>query len=158
MVATQFFFTLTFIETLINFILVLVFFLCAGPDQKRYVQLIRIIGLLLLGGGKIYSWFLVSELLLTTNHASALILSYLFKGVSGAIAVIVFASCANRKNWMPGQVNNFFGWSFGLAVVGVCMNLISGTLFLVECNIQKKKRKYLKESQTRFEMDQETKA
>lgn len=129
MVATQFFFTLTFIETLINFILVLVFFLCAGPDQKRYVQLIRIIGSLLIGGG-----------------------------FTGGIAVIVFASCANRKNWMPGQVNNFLGWSFGLAVVGVCMSFISGTLFLVEANIQKKKRKYLKESQTRFELDQETKA
>lgn len=51
MVATQFFFTLTFIETLLNFILVLVFFLCAGPDQKRYLQLIRIIGCLLLAGG-----------------------------------------------------------------------------------------------------------
>lgn len=59
---------------------------------------------------------------------------------------------------MPEHANNYFGWSFGLAVVGCVACIISSTLFFTEANIQKKKRKYLKESQTKFEMDQETKA
>jgi hypothetical protein len=59
---------------------------------------------------------------------------------------------------MPGHANNFFGWAFGLGVAGVVMAFISATLFLVESRIQRKKRKYLKESQTRFDMEQESKA
>lgn len=85
------------------------------------------------------------------NHVS-------FPGVCGGLAVIVFVLFANRDNWMPGHANNFFGWSFALAVAGTIEALIAGTLFMIEGNIQKKKRTYLKESQTRFEMEQETKA
>lgn len=79
-------------------------------------------------------------------------------GVCAGLAVIVFVLCANRDNWMPGHANNFFGWSFALAVTGTLASLLAGTLFMVEMTIQKKKRKYMKESQTRFEMEQETKA
>lgn len=82
----------------------------------------------------------------------------LFTGLTGAIAVIVFACLGNTDGWMPGHANNFFGWAFGLGVAGVAMAFISGTLFLVEARIQRKKREYLKESQTRFDMEQESKA
>lgn len=76
----------------------------------------------------------------------------------GGLAVIVFVLSANQDNWMPGHANNFFGWSFAVAVAGVIAALISGALFVVESDVQRKKRKYMKESQTRFEIEQETKA
>jgi len=126
---TQFFFTLAFLGVLASFVLVLLFFLCFGPEQTRFVELITLIGGILLG-----------------------------VGVCGGLAVIVFVLFANRDHWMPGHANNFFGWSFALAVAGVIEALIAGTLFMIEANIQKKKQKYMKESQTRFEMEQETKA
>ena len=81
-----------------------------------------------------------------------------FLGLCGGLAVIIFACLGNTENWMPEHANNYFGWSFGLAVVGSVACIISSSLFFTEANIQKKKRKYLKESQTKFEMDQETKA
>lgn len=128
-IMTQFFFTLAFLAVLASFVLVLVFFLCFGPQQNRFVQLITLIGGIMLGAG-----------------------------ICGGIAVIVFALFSNRDNWMPGHANNFFGWSFALAVAGAIEALVAGTLFLVEANIQQKKRQYLKDSQTRFEMEQESKA
>lgn len=42
MIVTQLFFTLCFISVLIGFGLVLLFFLCAGPDQKFFVKLIQV--------------------------------------------------------------------------------------------------------------------
>lgn len=42
MIATQFFYTLCFIAALVGFGLVMFFFLCAGPDQKFFVKLIRV--------------------------------------------------------------------------------------------------------------------
>lgn len=128
-VVTQFFFTLAFLGVIVSFVLVLVFFLCFGPEQSRFVQLITLIGGIMLGAG-----------------------------ICGGLAVIVFALFANRDNWLPGHANNFFGWSFVLAVAGVIEAVVAGTLFLVEANIQQKKRRYLKDSQTRFEMEQESKA
>lgn len=59
---------------------------------------------------------------------------------------------------MPGHDNNFFGWSFGVAIASVFALIASGTLFLTESEIQKKKKQYMRESQSRLEMDQETKA
>lgn len=129
MVATQFFYTLCFLGVMVTLFLVLLFFLCCGPDQARFVQLITIIGGILMGSG-----------------------------LCGGLAVIIFACLGNTENWMPEHANNYFGWSFGLAVVGSVASIISSALFFTEANIQKKKRKYLKESQTKFEMDQETKA
>jgi hypothetical protein len=79
-------------------------------------------------------------------------------GGTGCIAVIVCASLGNTDGWIPGHANNFFGWAFGLGVAGVAMAFISGSLFLVEARVQRKKREYLKESQTRFNMEQESKA
>lgn len=42
MVVTEIFFTLCFISVLIGLGLVLLFFLCAGPDQKFFVKLIQV--------------------------------------------------------------------------------------------------------------------
>lgn len=127
MIATQFFFTLCFLLSLISFLLILLFTLCSDPEQKYYVQLIMIIGYLLLIGG-----------------------------ISGGLAVIIFACFGNTEGWMPGHANNFFGWSFIMAVVGSVLIIITGVLFLVEANIQRKKREYLKESQTRFQLESRT--
>lgn len=127
MIATQFFFTLCFVMSTISLLLILLFTLCCDPEQKRYVQLIFTIGYLLLIGG-----------------------------ISGGIAVIIFACLGNTDGWMPGHANNFFGWSFIMAVVGSVLTIIAGALLLVEANVQRKKREYLKESQTRFQLESRT--
>ncbi|XP_065333866.1 uncharacterized protein sinu isoform X1 [Cloeon dipterum] len=127
-IATQFFYTVAFILTLIAFGLCLLYSLCCGPDQSRYVQLVRAIGLVLLSAG-----------------------------LCAAIAVVVFASLANRQGWMPGHRNNFFGWSFALAVAGVFASIVAGTLFIIETHIQQRKARDMKDSQARFSIE-ETKA
>lgn len=129
MIATQFFFTLCLIGVLISTVLVIVFFLCFGPNQNRYVMLIRTIGFIMLGAG-----------------------------ISGAIAIIVFASLGNTDGWMPEHNNNYLGWSFGLGVVGSVACIVTAALFLTEANIQLKKRKQMMESQARFELEYESKA
>lgn len=58
MVTTQFFFTLCLVGVLVSTILVLIFFLCAGPDQKRFVLLIKCIGYIMLGAGLYYLKYL----------------------------------------------------------------------------------------------------
>ncbi|KAJ8916188.1 hypothetical protein NQ315_016327 [Exocentrus adspersus] len=126
MVATQFFFTLCFIAILLGAILSLIYFLCFGPDQKQFVLLIMLDAVILLIGG-----------------------------ICGGIAVIVFASCANRSGWMPGHDNNFFGWSFALACIGVVACLVASTLFFVDAYVQRRKKREFKESQARFEMEPE---
>lgn len=127
MIVTEFFFTLCVLSVLISFGLISLFTQCCDPEQKKYVKLIQAIGYTLL-----------------------------FGGVCGCIAVIVFASLANTEGWMPDQKNNFFGWSFVVAIIGSVTTIIAASLFLVEANIQEKKRKYLKESQTRFQMESRT--
>jgi len=52
MIVTQIFFTLCFICVLISLILVLIFFLCFGPEQKYFVLLTLIISGLLVTAGK----------------------------------------------------------------------------------------------------------
>lgn len=128
-ITTQFFFTLCLICVLISAIISLVYFLCLGPDQKHFVTSIK------------------------TNAAILL-----FGGVCGVIAIIVFASTANRDNWLPGHDNNFFGWSFALAVIGSAACIVSSILFFVDANVQERKLKYSTESQARFELEHETKA
>ncbi|XP_050673306.1 uncharacterized protein LOC126971180 [Leptidea sinapis] len=129
MIATQFFYTLCLIGVLVSAACVLMFFLCCGPDQNRYVQLIKGIGYTMLASG-----------------------------ISACIAVIVFACFGNTDGWMPDHANNYLGWSFGLGVVGAIACIVTGALFLTEANIQAKKRKRLKESQARFELEEESRA
>lgn len=52
----------------------------------------------------------------------------------------------------------FPGWSFGLAVVGAVTSIISACLFLTEATVQEQKQRQFKESQTRFELERDTKA
>ncbi|KAG8238017.1 hypothetical protein J437_LFUL016236 [Ladona fulva] len=125
MISTQFFYTVSFLLVLISFANVLLYFLCCGPDQGKYVLLITIIGYLLLAAG-----------------------------IMGGIGVIIFASTANGKGWMPDYPNTFLGWSFGMAVVGAFAAIIDSILFLVEARIQKKKIGNIKESQTQFSMEE----
>lgn len=127
MIATQFFFTMCFLLNLICLLLILLFSLCCDPEQKRYVQLILTIGYTLL-----------------------------VSGISGALAVIIFACLGNADGWMPGHENNYLGWSFALAVIGSVLTIVASTLFLVEGSVQRKKRNYLKESQSRFQLDSRT--
>lgn len=127
MVATQVFFTFCFISCLVAFGLILLFGLCCDPDQKRYVELISIIGFLLL-----------------------------FGGASGVLAIIIFGCLGNTDGWMPGHNTNYLGWSFVLGAIGSVVVLIASLLFLVEANIQRKKRDYLKASQTRFQLESRT--
>ncbi|XP_015585784.1 uncharacterized protein LOC107263282 [Cephus cinctus] len=124
MVATQLFFTFCLMSCLVSCGLILLFVLCCDPEQKRYVQLITIIGYILLAGG-----------------------------ISGSLAVIIFACFGNADGWMLGHENNYFGYSFALGVIGSVLSLIASTLFLIEAYVQRKKRKYLKESQTRFQLE-----
>ncbi|KYM97768.1 hypothetical protein ALC62_11529, partial [Cyphomyrmex costatus] len=124
MIATQVFFTICFLLGLVSFFLILLFTLCCDPERKRYIELITTIGYLLLGSG-----------------------------ISGGIAVIVFACLGNADGWMPGHANNYLGWSFALAVIGSVFMLIASGLLIVEANVQRKKRDYLKESQMRFQLE-----
>jgi len=124
MIATQVFFTVCFLLSLISFFLILLFTLCCDPERKRYIQLITTIGYLLLASG-----------------------------LSGGLAVIIFACLGNADGWMPGHANNYLGWSFALGVIGSVLMLIASGLLLVEANVQRKKRNYLKESQTRFQLE-----
>ncbi|XP_041973586.1 uncharacterized protein LOC121729218 isoform X2 [Aricia agestis] len=110
MIATQFFFTICLIGVIISTVLVLIFFLCAGPEQRRFILLIRSIGY-----------------------------TMLIAGISGCIAVIVFACFGNSDGWMPDHANNYLGWSFGLGVVGSVACIVCSALFLTEANIQAKK-------------------
>lgn len=129
MIATQFFYTLCTIGVILSMIMVLFFFLCAGPDQKFFLKLIRTMGFVTLASG-----------------------------ISGGIGVIVFAIFGNKDKWMPEHANNWFGWSFILACIGAVALGVAATLFLTEAHVQSNKRRQLKESQTRFQIDSESKA
>lgn len=80
MIVTQFFYTLALIGALVGLVLVLLYFLCAGPDLSWYVRLIRSI-----------SWLQLAT------------------GICGSFGVIIFACFGNRNNWMPEHANNWFG-------------------------------------------------
>ncbi|KAK9870574.1 hypothetical protein WA026_008136 [Henosepilachna vigintioctopunctata] len=123
MIATQLFFTLCFIAALLCAILSLLYFLCFGPEQNQFLNLI------------------------TLNAGISLI-----GGICGGIAVIVFASLGNRNGWMPGHENNFFGYSFVLACVGSVAMIIASILFFTDLNIQKRKKNQLQDSQAKFQI------
>jgi len=78
---------------------------------------------------------------------------YFIIGVCAAMSVFIFVLFANRPGWMPGHDNNFFGWTFGVAIASFFALLGSGAFYLVETNTQLKKIKYLKESQTKFDIE-----
>jgi hypothetical protein len=128
MVFTQLFMTLAFIGIFLSTILVLLYFLCGGPDQKHFLNLIKGIAYLLLA-----------------------------VGILAGLGVIIFALFGNRDKWMPGYANNWFGWSFVLAAIGACAAGVCSTLFFTEHHVQERRMRRFKESQLRFEMEHETK-
>jgi PMP-22/EMP/MP20/Claudin tight junction len=71
---------------------------------------------------------------------------------------LTFAIWGNKDKWMPQHANNWFGWSFILAVIGSVSCGVASSLFLTEAHIQCRKRRQLKESQARFEIEHESKA
>jgi len=77
----------------------------------------------------------------------------LYLGVCAGIAVFIFSLFANQPNWMPGHENNYFGWTFGIAISSFFTLIGSGSFYFLETNIQMKKRKSLKESQNKFAME-----
>ncbi|XP_015184836.1 PREDICTED: uncharacterized protein LOC107070824 [Polistes dominula] len=123
MIATQLFFTVCCLLILVSFGLMLLFILCCRPTEKRYILLIKII----------------SYLSFTS-------------GIHGAIAVIIFACMGNTDGWMSGHTNNYFGWSFAMAVVGTTLALIASILFLIEANIQNKKHRNFREFQMQLQL------
>lgn len=143
--ATQFFYTITFVGTLLSAIGSSIFVLCSTPREKHFLRLTFALGVTLIISGtfnicfidiKIYFYIFVS-----------------FLGICAAVAVLIFALFANRPGWMPGHENNYFGWTFGVAIASFIALLTSGAFYLLETNIQVKKRNSLKESQTVFNME-----
>ncbi|CAG9804972.1 unnamed protein product [Chironomus riparius] len=128
MIFTQFFFTLAFIGVFGSLILVLLYFLCGGPDQKYFLLMLKITAFLLLA-----------------------------TGTCASLGVIIFACFGNRDKWMPGYANNWFGWSFILAAIGSVAALVCSSLFFTEHHAQERRLRQFKESQLRFEMEHETK-
>lgn len=148
--ATQFFYTIAFLGTLISAVGSSMFLLCCTPEEKRFIQITFALGITLVASGKLNVYIIIIFIRISFN------VYFVYLGICSAIAVLIFALFANRPGWMPGHDNNFFGWAFGVAIASFFALLASGAFFLVETNIQVKKRKYLKESQTKFDM--ETKA
>lgn len=74
---------------------------------------------------------------------------FLFLGVSASISVFIFGWYANQRGWMPGYENNFFGWTFGVAVLSFFALFGSGAFYLVESFTQAKKIKFLYRTQSK---------
>lgn len=108
----------------------------------------------------VLSWEFFTVISLFSSLVSHFLRNYnkidFFKGISAAFATLIFGLWANQDKWMPGHDNNFFGWSFGVAIASVFALIAAGILFLVEARIQNRKKKYHEEAQRRFERNQET--
>lgn len=124
MLLTELFFTICFLCFAGSFALIIIYTTCWDPEKKKYIELLKTIAGVLTTGS-----------------------------VLGCLGVIIFAFFGNGENWMPGHFNNFFGWSFVVAAVGSVLGVVASILMLVELNIQRKKQKKLKESQTRFTLE-----
>lgn len=59
---------------------------------------------------------------------------------------------ANRPGWMPGHENNYFGWTFAMAIASFFALLASGILYLIEASIPMKNIYNLKKSEAHFNM------
>ena len=108
LVATQFFYTLSFITMLIATIFVCMYLLCV--DEYYRVNVLRWTGIDLIVGG-----------------------------IFGTIALIIFGSMGDGRDFMPDWEHNYLSWSFGLAFVGAFFNFTGGILFLVEARIMRRK-------------------
>uniref|UniRef100_A0A1B6CZL8 Uncharacterized protein n=1 Tax=Clastoptera arizonana TaxID=38151 RepID=A0A1B6CZL8_9HEMI len=113
-VAVQFFYTLSFVATLLSFFLVLGY-LCASRENEHFVLLQLIVGGLLLGGA-----------------------------VTGTFAVYIFGANGDGRVWMPNWEHNNMGYSYVCAVLGVIMEYIAGCLYIIQARYfdMKKKKNY----------------
>ena len=108
-VATQFLFTLCFTLLLIGSCFTTLYICCSRQHQKY-------------------------QLLLWTNGA-ILTLS----GIFGLLAVIIFGTRGDGRDWMPNWEHNEISWSYALAVIGSFTLLAAGVLFTVEGRRHRKK-------------------
>jgi len=107
-VATQFFYTLSFIAILVAIILVMMYLLCV--DEYYRVSVLKWTGI-----------------------------DLIIAGVLASIALIIFGSLGDNRDFMPDWENNYLSWSFGLGFVGAVFDFIAGVLFIVEARIMTRK-------------------
>lgn len=60
-------------------------------------------------------------------------------GALGTIALIIFGSLGDGRDFMPDWEHNYLSWSFGLAFVGCVFLYVAGVLFIVEARIMLRK-------------------
>ncbi|RZF32248.1 hypothetical protein LSTR_LSTR009477 [Laodelphax striatellus] len=109
-VATQFFFSLTFLGLFFACICIL-FYLCSSRHNDHFITLLIVIGV--------------------TSAASAL---------TGSLALLIFGYNGDARVWMPNWEHNDIGYSYALGVIGVICAYLAGGLFLVEARAHKFKR------------------
>jgi len=63
----------------------------------------------------------------------------LVSAVCGTIALIIFGSLGDGRDFMPDWEQNYLSWSFGLAFVGVFLMYVTAVLFIVEARIIQRK-------------------
>jgi len=63
-------------------------------------------------------------------------IGFVFAGLLGLVAVIVFGSLSGSRLWAPEWTFNYLSWAFTVAVVGVVLLHIAGILFLFEASVQ----------------------
>jgi hypothetical protein len=56
-------------------------------------------------------------------------------GAVGTLALIIFGSLGDGRDFMPDWEHNYLSWSFGLGFLGVIFEYIAGILFYVEARI-----------------------
>lgn len=76
-------------------------------------------------------------------------------GLSATLSVFTYAMFANKPGWKPGHDNNYFGWTFGIAIASCFTLLGSGACFLLETNIQLAKEKQLMETSNKLDSETE---
>lgn len=59
--------------------------------------------------------------------------------ICGTIALIIFGSLGDGRDFMPDWEQNYLSWSFGLAFVGVFLMYVTAVLFIVEARIIQRK-------------------
>ncbi|KAL5287823.1 hypothetical protein ACFFRR_008597 [Megaselia abdita] len=109
-IATQFFFTLTFVLSFIGILFMFVF-LRSPRDDDRYIFI-----------------------LLTTGAVQV------FGGLFGLIACIIWAANGDSRDWMPHWGNNNMGWSYACACLGTLIHIPAGSLFMVQARRERYKR------------------
>ncbi|XP_065210528.1 uncharacterized protein kune [Planococcus citri] len=125
-IAVQFFFTITFILTLIAGLLTLVY-LCTSRDAENFVCLLATLG------GSMFT-----------------------AALSGSVAVIIFGAYGDARYWMPNWEHNNMGYSYWIAVIGTVAAYIGGVLFLVESRKHSIKHRRFRQDPSDYVMSERT--